>query len=164
MGNIDIPAIIEFKDEYKFLSNFYTCAIEFEGVIYPTVENAYQAAKTENINHRRPFAACTPAQAKKLGKYLTLRDNWEYEKATYMLNLVSQKFKDPVLAQRLLDTGEDILIEGNYWHDNYWGMCTCEKCKETLYINTLGKILMAVRRELQGANSAGTGQTVAKNS
>lgn len=37
------------------------------------------------------------------------------------------------------------IVEGNYWHDNYWGNCTCDKCKNIEGQNKLGKILMKIR-------------------
>ena len=43
------------------------------------------------------------------------------------------------LKERLLKTGKEELVEGNTWHDNYWGNCTCEKCKNIAGQNKLGK-------------------------
>ena len=45
----------------------------------------------------------------------------------------------------LLDTGEEILEEGNTWHDTYWGV----DLKTGEGKNMLGSILMRVRNELR---------------
>ena len=62
---------------------------------------------------------------------------------------LQEKFKNPVLAKKLIDTGDTELIEGNYWHDNFWGKCSCEKCKNKPKANTLGILLMDIRSKLQ---------------
>lgn len=38
-----------FAGIYEFLSNFYPAPVTLDGVVYPTVENAFQAAKTGDI-------------------------------------------------------------------------------------------------------------------
>ena len=59
--------------------------------------------------------------------------------------ILEEKFKNPSLRERLLKTDECELIEGNYWHDNFWGMCTCDHCKDKAKHNHLGKLLMKIR-------------------
>jgi predicted NAD-dependent protein-ADP-ribosyltransferase YbiA (DUF1768 family) len=81
----------------------------------------------------------TPGEAKKAGRSVHLRTDWEQIKVGLMCGLVSQKFQDPKLKQMLLDTGDQELIEGNYWFDDFWGVHN-GKGK-----NQLGKILMLVR-------------------
>lgn len=36
-------------------------------------------------------------------------------------------------------------VEENYWHDNEWGQCLCEKCVEVKGRNLLGRLLMELR-------------------
>jgi ribA/ribD-fused uncharacterized protein len=137
--------IESFVDEYRWLSNFWRVPVEYEGVTYPTVEHAYQAAKTTDVAERnRVLAAPKPGLAKKAGFAITLRDGWDGMKYGIMKNLLLQKFSDPVMKQNLLDTGDAVLIEGNYWHDNYWGTCTCAKCGNKGK-NNLGKLIMEIR-------------------
>ena len=134
--------IPEFKNEYFFLSNFYESPIEYNGMEYPSVEHAYQAQKTLDINERFPFVCKdkSPAAAKKLGRKLTLRDDWEEVKERIMEELVFIKFDtNEKLRLLLLSTGDEELQEGNYWGDDYWGVCN------GLGANKLGKTLMAVR-------------------
>lgn len=137
--------IESFAGDYKFLSNFYPCLVELDGEIYPSVEHAYQAAKTLNINDRRIIQQTAQANiVKKLGKYVTIRDDWDEIKLEVMSDLVWQKFsKHDDLRAKLLATQKHELIEGNWWNDTYWGVC------KGVGQNNLGKILMAVRNELQ---------------
>lgn len=126
--------------KYRFLSNFWPSIVCFEGDWYPTVEHAYQAAKTTEKELRRAIAiAKTPYIAKRLGNALVLRDNWVNLKYSVMEDLVRQKFAIPALQEMLLATGDEELIEGNTWGDVYWGVCDGKGQ------NNLGRILMFVR-------------------
>lgn len=134
-----------FRGKHRFLSNFYPSEVSLDGILYPSIEHAYQAAKTIDITTRREIAALkTPGQAKRRGRRVILRSNWEHIKEEIMYELVLQKFaRHPVLRQLLLATGEQQLVEGNTWGDTYWGVCDGEGQ------NRLGKILERVRFELQ---------------
>ena len=136
--------INEFRGEHAFLSNFYPSEIEFGEIKYPTVEHAYQAAKTINDAERVLIAMQkTPSKAKKVGQKVSIRPDWEDAKVGIMLNLIRQKFKNDIkLRNKLLATGNEELIEGNTWGDRYWGVCRGEG------LNNLGKLLMKVRKEL----------------
>lgn len=140
-----MEAIDSFTRDYHFLSNFYLCDIEHSGLVFPSVEHAYQAAKTFDIYQRaRIRDAETPGKAKQLGKNVFLRPDWDMEKLSMMRAFVKQKFgKYPELAQKLLDTGEAELIEGNWWGDEFWGVC------RGVGQNHLGIILMRIRTELR---------------
>lgn len=140
------PAKIgEFQGEYRFLSNFWPAACEFEGVRYPSSEHAYQAAKTLDSAERRRIAALpTPSEAKRAGRALALRPDWETAKFDVMRACVRSKFAlNPDLAAKLLDTGDALLEEGNDWGDRTWGVV------DGVGENRLGKILMDVRAELR---------------
>jgi N-glycosidase YbiA len=136
--------IDRFSGEYRFLSNFWPCEIKYEGKTYPSTEHAYQAAKTLDIKERNKIRdAKTPGDAKRLGRKITLRSDWESVKLQVMENLVRQKFFDnPKLGKKLIDTGEQELIEGNTWGDKVWGQVN------GVGQNHLGKILMKVRQSL----------------
>ena len=55
---------------YDFLSNFYPSTVSFEGMLYPTVEHAYQAAKTIDPKIREIIRKANgPGEAKKLGQF-----------------------------------------------------------------------------------------------
>lgn len=156
---VDQPKIIaRFRGKYKFLSNFYESPIEIDGIEYPTVEHAYQERKTLDSDRRRKIRnADTPMESAKLGRAdeTEIRDGWfKYDlKGYFMRDLVWIKFKqNPKLAKKLVETGDAYLIEGNYWHDNYFGACYCEDCHHSgeQPKNWLGRILMDVREKLKG--------------
>lgn len=124
----------------------------YEGIVYDTSEHAYQAAKTLDKNEREMVrSAQGPNAAKKAGKQVTLRANWDSVKDGIMLDVLRLKFADNDLKKKLLDTGDKILVEGNHWHDNWFGVCYCDKCKG-VGKNRLGQLLMKVRDEIKAAN------------
>ena len=134
--------IAGFFDNYRFLSNFYGVLIEYEGRVYPSVEHAYQAAKSTNGTVRELISMMkTPAEAKKAGKVL-YRPDWKEINLGIMEELVRQKFQRYPLKDWLIATGDMYLEETNTWKDKFWGVCngTGE--------NHLGKILMKIRSEL----------------
>ncbi len=146
------PAIDRFDGtKHTWMSNFYLAPIEYEGLTYPSSEHAYQAAKTTDENLRKLFTDpfMTPAKSKKVGRSLELRPNWDDIKAKIMLDIVRLKFlahKD--LRDKLVATGRAELVEGNTWHDNFFGDCRCQNCDDIEGKNWLGKILMQVRSEI----------------
>ena len=139
-----------FDGEFAFLSNFYPSMITVDGIVFPTVEHLFQAAKTVSLVEREKIAAAaTPGQAKRLGRNGILCDNWEEIKDDVMLNALRLKFAILPLREKLLATGDEELIEGNTWHDNIWGNCSCDRCKKIEGQNKLGKLLMQVREEIK---------------
>ena len=136
--------IKEFNKRYFFLSNFYERPVEFEGKTYGSNEAAFQAQKAPSYKNR--FIVLPPNEAKALGRALPLRKDWEKVKDDIMYRICLAKFtQNPDLAKRLLDTGDEILEEGNTWHDTYWGV----DLKTGEGKNVLGSILMRVRNELR---------------
>ena len=143
--------IDSFKEEYAFLSNFYDCPVTYDGLTYRNSEAAFQAQKTEDEEVRKQFTTLPPNKAKYLGRNVKLREDWELIKDVIMYGVCKAKFSNEELKEKLLATGNEELIEGTTWHDNYWGNCTCEKCKHIEGKNRLGKTLMAIREELRDA-------------
>jgi ribA/ribD-fused uncharacterized protein len=142
--------ITSFKDSNSFLSNFHPCEVHFEGMIFGSSEHAFQAAKTTDIEERHGIQDCsTPGQAKRAGRRVTLRPDWDAIKLDVMREIVRDKFKrNPDLWERLAQTENAELVEGNHWHDDFWGVCSCEGCSHVKGQNNLGKILMEIRAEL----------------
>lgn len=139
--------IARFENEYWFLSNFYPAVVEWDGQVYPSSEHAYQAAKTLDPYSREIIRqAPTPGMAKKYGRHVLLRPDWEQAKLSVMEDLLRQKFAPgSALADKLLATGDEELIEGNWWGDVWWGVCN------GVGQNHLGKLLMKIRADLHGA-------------
>ena len=140
--------IKNFEGEYAFLSNFYFSPMIIDNVVYTTNEHFFQAMKSLNPKERQAIVlAPTPGKAKCLGRKVSLRKDWEDIKEEVMLTGLRHKFSNPELRKKLLTTGNEELIEGTTWHDNYWGICDCETCGGQGK-NRLGKLLMQVREEL----------------
>ncbi len=138
--------ISRFRDENDYLSNFYEAPVNYGGITYQNNEAAFQAQKVLNEEKRREFANLPANKAKKLGRNVLLRDDWEDVKEELMYEIVKAKFtQNPNLHWRLLNTGHQLLTEGNTWHDTFWGVDLTTAQGE----NHLGKILMSVREELQ---------------
>lgn len=139
----DCTMIKRFIGKNRFLSNFYLCDIEMNGIVYSNAEAAFQAMKLENVEDRTVFIDMPPKMAKRYGKTVPLRSGWEEIKNDIMYQVCKAKFEqNPDLAKMLKDTGEQELVEGNTWGDTYWGVCKGEG------ENILGKILMKIRSEL----------------
>lgn len=137
--------IDSFNEEFEFLSNFFPSPVtDTEGNTYPTVEHYFQAMKTLNPEERKKIAAApTPGKAKRMGRSVNLRKDWEQIKLSVMREGLRQKFSIPGLRDMLLETYDAELIEGNWWHDTYWGVCN------GVGENHLGKLLMEIREELR---------------
>lgn len=139
--------INSFSGEYRFLSNFWPCLINYNSQLWPSVEHAYQASKCKNIEDQKLFIGKTAGQCKSLGKKIEIREDWDGIKFDTMLTLVRLKFNYPnsLLQEKLLMTNDQELIEGNTWGDIYWGVCDGQG------ENNLGKILMQVRKEIRNS-------------
>ena len=139
--------ILEFNKENFFLSNFYESPIKYKGIIFPTVEHAYQAMKSNDVSIWNNFSLYdTPGRAKKVGRKINpMRKDWEDVKVQIMKECLELKFQDPILKQKLLDTGDVILEEGNWWGDSFWGVDN--KTREGR--NELGNLLMELRNKLK---------------
>ena len=105
--------IKSFSGDYRFLSNFYPVEVVLDGVTYPTVENAYQAAKTLDLEKRKEFLDVLPGFAKRLGQRLELRQDWSSVKLSVMKRLNEQKYMRPGLRKKLCDTYPQDIVEGN---------------------------------------------------
>ena len=150
-----MPNIIgSFNGEYEFLSNFYPSPISFDGILYPTNEHAFQAYKSLSREERLDIAnSATPGIAKRKGRKIILRRDWEQIKDNVMEFCLRKKFTEHLdLQKKLLETGDAILIEGNTWGDTYWGMCA------GVGENKLGQLLMKIREEIitNGGNNEPT--------
>ena len=136
--------IVSFTGPNFFLSNFYPCEVAFEGRVYKSSEHAYMASKTTDDNIRAYIAAqITPGDAKKIGRNMPLRDNWNNIRVHCMRVILESKFGDYELRDRLDATKGCELIEGNTWGDVFWGQCPLGKGQ-----NNLGKLLMEIRDDI----------------
>lgn len=136
-------SIESFRGEYAFLSNFFPCQVNYMGKTYSCSEAAFQAQKCPE--RADEFTILNASEAKRLGRRVIITESdWAEHRIAIMGEIVWNKFmNNPVLAQKLLDTEDAILIEGNDWGDTFWGVCDGKG------ENNLGKILMKTRRQLR---------------
>jgi len=143
---MSIQKISSFKGDFEFLSNFYIHPVVYENLVWKTSEHAYQAAKTEIYQEKlKIYDATTPGRAKRLGQKVMMRPDWEDVKLEIMEQILRAKFSEQDMINKLHSTIDYVLIEGNNWHDNFWGDCSCVKCKNIKGLNHLGKLLMRIR-------------------
>jgi ribA/ribD-fused uncharacterized protein len=140
-----VGAITSFSGKYRFLSNFYPCEVKHDGIVYPSAEHAYQASKTDSIPERERIASLpTASAAKKAGRSLKMYSGFEANKVDTMRSIVFKKFaQNPELEEKLLETGNKFLVEGNNWDDIFWGVTD-----DGYGRNILGQILMETRERL----------------
>lgn len=136
--------IYGFADEFRFLSNFHPSTVTFDGETYSTVEHAYQAAKTLDLEERAHIRnLATPGKAKRAGREITMRADWDDIRVNVMRQLLEQKFALGSQCAHMLCLTEDHHIEEtNTWGDTFWGVCRGEG------LNVLGEMLMEIRADL----------------
>ena len=139
--------IKHFDGNFEFLSNFSPHGFtDFHGDYWKTNEHFYQAHKTLDPHEFELIKnASTPGESKRLGRNCHLRYDWDFIKVPVMAKGLSLKFNNPELKEKLLSTAGYMLVEGNTWHDNIWGDCYCQKCKNITGMNLLGVTLMTIR-------------------
>lgn len=145
------PDVIDsFSGEYEFLSNFFVHRgpripmLSFQGNLWWSAEHCYQAMKCVKLKDLRAIRDCkSPAKAKRMGQEVKCRKDWEDVKVPIMKMILLAKFtQSPILRQKLLETGNAKLIEGNTWNDRFWGVYKGRG------ENNLGKLLMKVRAQV----------------
>ena len=139
---------MQFRDSYAFLSNMYPSPIVMTErttgklLHFTCAEAAFQAAKCPE--RAREFENLTGPQAKKLGRQVSLRADWDTKRIAYMRCILKAKFtQNPELAKALRATGDIVLVEDNTWGDKFWGVC------KGVGENNLGKLLMEIRAGLE---------------
>ena len=142
---INMKQIDSFTFGQAYLSNFYYADIEYMGLVYPTNEHAFQAQKNSDPAYQSLVQqARMPNLAKRYGRQIKLREDWEKVKVDIMRNIVMHKFiQNPDLKKKLIDTDNIQLIEGNKWGDKFWGTV------DGVGKNYLGIILMDTRKVLR---------------
>jgi len=126
----------------KIFSNFIDSPILMDGIRYPTVEHAYQAHKCSTIEERKQIAALPNAgKAKRAGRKVKVREDWEQVKYAIMCECLLHKFRIKEFKIELLRTNNKPIIEdASVWDDKIWGTG-----RDGTGQNLLGKALMKVR-------------------
>ena len=134
--------IDNFTGKNYFLSNFSHSKIKMNGLIFDNGEAAFHSHK--DPSRASEFVGLNPSAAKKLGRNVKLREDWEEVKDNIMYQVTVAKFSQNIhLKERLLATGDKDLVEGNNWNDKYWGVCDGEGK------NLFGRILVLTRNYLK---------------
>lgn len=144
----DDTSIKDFRGENEFLTNGFPSAIVVDGELYPSVEHAFQACKTDDPDLKKKIRdAASPREAKKLGRSAILVQDWDQKRTDVMASLVKQKFTEHLdLKIKLLLTGKKELVQGNTKKDHFWG-----QDQDGIGENNLGKILMSIREQIRTA-------------
>lgn len=171
--------IDDFSGKYEFLSNFFrydtnccaevffqamkaTCKEDVDWILECNKLNAYQAPREakkrgHEIELRRDWdKLITLDEAKKLLRITPVEPltthNKQPLKLYAMYQVLSDKFASKVMTELLLSTEHETIIEGNWWHDVYWGICDgsgrSKRCEAGHYPrgeNWLGRLLMEIR-------------------
>jgi len=139
--------IREFKDNYRWLSNFYPCKVVYNGKIFMSVENAYQSAKWDDDRWIKFCQIKSPGIVKSASREVKIdRKMWDQERLKVMEICLSQKFYQEPFKSMLITTGVEELQEGNNWGDEFWGV----NLKTGKGQNQLGKLIMLIRDRLNG--------------
>lgn len=140
---------MEFKNEYAFLSNMYSCPVKFDGEVFPCVETAFQYAKCADENDKERFMNTrgfwvNGYTARSIGRKVKLRSDWDTYRLEVMKELLEDKFyHHEKFREGLKLTRKIEIVEDNTWDDTFWGKCNGKG------ENNLGKMLMEIREEIQ---------------
>jgi len=167
-------AIDRYRGDYAFLSNFYyaplTVRIEyspgkFHRLALPTLEHAYQIHKLQRFSDVLIVQRIIdPGDARWAVQKMAQREDWHARRLPVMTKLLDLKFwlnsevfmhydsYVPELTQNLLNTNDEVLIEGNSWGDTFWGVCN------GVGENNLGKLQMQRRSRLREIIARFTGR------
>lgn len=136
-----------YTQPFEALNNFSAHAVEFEGILYPTSEHAYQAAKCLDLQGKNEIRnAKSPLLAKQVsnGKFKhARRADWNEVKLDVMERILRAKLdQHEEVRGVLLKTGNDLIAEDSPV-DNFWGI---GKNKDGE--NHLGKLWMKIRESM----------------
>ena len=147
--------------EYHELCNFYRCNIEYKGISYNSVEQAYQHSKAVFFGDHRASSLILrsrcPTEIKALGRAIVGFEatRWDGAREKLMLEIIHQKFaQNPELKQKLCDTGTIHLAEATR-SDDFFGTGlsithpSCLQRGNWPGKNKLGEMLMDTRRDLR---------------
>lgn len=133
---------MKFKNEFYFLSNMYPCELHINGLTFTCAEAAFQSFKVLDKEARKQFQGISGFEAKKLGKQVSLRTDWNNIRLDVMLAVLKVKFKQHPELATLLKMINVPIVEDNTWNDTFWGRCNGRGN------NYLGKLLEQIKETL----------------
>lgn len=143
-----MPEKFEFRGKWvdNWFSNMALSPLKMGQLIFPSVENYYQGMKSETVIELYEFTKMTPSKSKFEGRRIKIRPNWEDIKYDVMKSALLVKFNQPEWKEKLMATGDDVIVEWNNWGDKIWGATI----NDGLGANALGQILMEIRKTFNG--------------
>lgn len=158
--------IDSFQGVYRFLSNFFEAPVTYKGIEFPTAEHAYQYAKMTFMDPEgtvyaddHPATLIKNAETPQKTKYYArihkdkIHPDFYRHRPVIMMDVLRAKFmSSPQLMSALVDTGDTEIVEGNIWHDNFYGDCKCDQCAKIIGQNFIGKLLMTLRNDIRTGN------------
>lgn len=119
--------------------------------VFQTARSSEHIFQAEKATHAESWlwvmAAGDGYEAKRRGRMVELRADWEAVKYDAMVAAVRAKIGQcPVARRVLLSTGDRRIEEGNWWEDRIWGVCPPGSGDGD---NWLGEVLMAERARWQ---------------
>lgn len=140
--------INSFRGYHAWLSNMYSCNIEFMGHKFKSVENAYMFVKRpSDLDWLNKCLELSPGDVKKASKLIAVREDWESVKLSIMYELLKKKFTQEPFRTDLLNTRGENIVEGNRWNDTFWGVDI--KSSPNVGENWLGRLIMDIRTKLK---------------
>lgn len=137
-----------FRGDYFFLSNFYLSDIKWNDRVFTSAEQFYQASKCRKPSDAAKICdAATSKSAKVLGRFVERKPHWDVDRIRVMERILKTKFRNKTLRRWLWETGDKQLVDQNYYHDIFWGVCGCTQHKRC-GLNMVGKILMKIRANI----------------
>lgn len=135
--------IKSYVENQKYCINWFSnmkrmdSPISHKGVNFWTIENFYQAMKSNDINEIKKIALMNPFKAKLYTRNIKIRENWNDIKLEIMKYGIKHKFSEGTKWKKELDKCKTEIIEWNNWNDTYWGKCIFTGKGE----NNLGKLI-----------------------
>lgn len=138
--------------EFYCLDNFSSFKVKYKGVLYSTVEEAYQSigfddtAKDISEKIRNSFSA-HEAQKIAYENKDKMRKDWDEIKLQVMEELLRAKLEqNPYVKKKLLETKDYMIVEDSP-KDSFWGWGNNRDGD-----NNLGKLWMKLRAEIRNNN------------
>lgn len=135
--------------EFYPLDNFSSFKLKYEGHVYQTVEEAYQALKfieTDKEVYNQIINSYSAVEAKNIADLNKdkVRKDWDNIKVDIMEKLLRCKLEqNPTVREKLLKTKDYILVEDSPV-DSFWGWGINRDGK-----NIMGKLWMKLRDEIR---------------
>ncbi len=130
---------------YKCFSNWYSCSFTYQGYTWSNSEQALMYFKSFDKEYQKKIKkANNPAVAKKLGRQVKLRPDWDQVKLSLMIEILYAKFSQNADLKEILLNTNGVKIHEDC-NDPWWGGGPNYPGGR----DYLGRALMSVRKILE---------------